>query len=64
MAYSNTQRSDVLGSYAEGGAQAGVGKSSTAQVLTKGDVSLALARTDEGVDLGVSAGRFTLKRIR
>ena len=55
---------DVLGSYAEGGAHAGVVKSSTAQVLTKGNVSLALAGTGEGVDLGVSVGRFTLKRIK
>lgn len=55
---------DVLGSYAEGGAHAGVVKSSTAQVLTKGDVSLALAGTGEGVDLGVSFGQFKLTRIK
>ena len=56
--------SDVLGAYAEGGAHAGVVKSSTAQVLTKGNVSLALAGTGEGVDLGISFGQFTLKRIK
>ena len=55
---------DVLGSYAEGGAHAGVVKSSTAQVLTRGDVSLALAGTGEGVDLGVSFGQFKLTRIK
>ncbi len=55
---------DVLGSYAEGGAHAGVVKSSTAQVLTKGNVSLALAGTGEGVDLGVSVGQFKLTQIK
>lgn len=55
---------DVLGSYAQGEAHAGVGKSSTAQVLTKGTVSLALAGTGEGVDLGINFGKFTLTRIR
>ncbi len=54
--------SDVLGSYAEAEAHAGVVKSGTAQVLTKGDVSLALAGDGEGVDLGVDIGKFTLTR--
>lgn len=54
--------SDVLGTYAQGDASAGLGKSGTAQVLTKGTVSLALAGSGEGVDLGVSFGGFTLER--
>lgn len=54
---------DVLGTYAQGEASAGLGKSGTAQVLTKGTVSLALAGTGEGVDLGVSFGGFTLSEI-
>jgi hypothetical protein len=54
--------SDVLGSYAEGEAHAGVVKSGTAQVLTKGTVSLALAGKGEGVDLGIDVGEFTLTR--
>jgi hypothetical protein len=54
--------SDVLGSYAQGEAQAGVVKSATAQVLTKGTVSLALAGTGEGINLGVSVGSFKLTR--
>ena len=54
--------SDVLGSYAQGEAHAGVVKSGTAQVLTKGDVSLALAGNGEGVDLGIDIGKFTLSR--
>lgn len=54
--------SDVLGRYAQGGAHAGVVKSGTAQVLTKGTVSLALAGHGEGVDLGVDVGAFTISR--
>lgn len=54
--------SDVLGSYAQAEAHAGVVKSGTAQVLTKGHVSLALAGAGEGVDLGVDIGQFTLTR--
>jgi hypothetical protein len=52
--------SEVLGRYAEGGAQAGVVKSGAAQVLTKGTVSLALAGHGEGIDLGVAVGEVTL----
>lgn len=55
---------DVLGTYAEGGAQAGAVKASAAQVVTKGTVSLALAGTGEGVGLGVSVGAFTISRIK
>lgn len=53
---------DVLGTYAQGDASAGAVKSATAQVLTKGTVSLALAGTGEGVALGVSFGGFVIKR--
>ena len=55
---------EVLGSYAQGEAHAGVVKSGTAQVLTKGTVSLALAGAGEGVDLGIDVGEFTLTRAR
>jgi aryl-alcohol dehydrogenase-like predicted oxidoreductase len=51
---------EVFGDYAQAGAEAGVVKSSQAQVLTKGTVSLALAGTGEGVNLGISAGKFTI----
>jgi hypothetical protein len=54
--------SEILGSYAQAEAHAGVVKSGTAQVLTKGTVSLALAGAGEGVDLGVDVGEFTLTR--
>jgi hypothetical protein len=54
---------DVLGTYAQGDASAGALKSGTAQVLTKGTVSLALAGAGEGVELGVSVGGFTISRV-
>jgi len=53
---------DVLGTYAQGDASIGAGKSGTAQVLTKGTVSLALAGAGEGVDIGVSFGGFTISK--
>ena len=51
---------EVFGDYAQAGAEAGVVKSSTAQVLTKGTTSLALAGTGQGVNLGISVGKFTI----
>lgn len=54
--------SDILGTYAQGEASAAAGKSATAQVLTKGTVSLALAGTGEGVNLGISFGGFTIEK--
>jgi hypothetical protein len=59
-----TKVSDLFGSYAQGEASAGVVKSGTAQVLTKGTVSLALAGAGEGVDLGISFGKFTISQAR
>jgi hypothetical protein len=53
---------DVLGSYAQASANAGVVKSGEAQVLTKGPVSLALAGGGRGVNLGVDVGEFTIDR--
>lgn len=53
---------DVLGRYVQGGAHAGVVRSGSAQVLSKGTVSLALAGSGEGVDLGVDVGAFTISR--
>lgn len=54
--------SQVLGDYAQGEANAAAGKAATAQVLTKGNVSLALAGVGEGVDLGLSGAKFTISR--
>jgi hypothetical protein len=53
---------DVLGSYAEGEVHAGAIKSGSAEVLTKGTVSLALAGNGEGIDLGIDVGEFTLTK--
>ena len=53
---------DVFGDYVKAGAEAGVVKSGTAQVLTKGTTSLALAGHGEGINLGVSVGKFTISR--
>lgn len=52
--------SDVLGTYAQADASAGAVKSGTAQVLTKGEVSLALSGAGQGIDLGVSVGGMTI----
>jgi hypothetical protein len=52
---------DVLGTYATAEAHAGASKSSKAQAMTKGDVSLALAGTGKGWDLGVAFGKFVLE---
>ncbi|MDQ3215114.1 MAG: hypothetical protein M3P99_03410, partial [Pseudomonadota bacterium] len=49
---------DVLGGYASAEAHAGAGKSTKAQVVTKGSVSLALTGQGSGWDLGVSFGSF------
>lgn len=51
---------DVYGEYAQAGAEAGVVKSAQAQVLTKGTTSLALSGTGQGVNLGISVGKFTI----
>lgn len=56
--------SELFGDYAQGEANAGLVKSGTAQVLTKGTVSLALAGTGQGVDIGISFGKFTIKRVK
>ena len=47
---------EVLGNYAQANANAAVVKAAEAQVLTKGNVSLALAGGGEGVALGVDIG--------
>ncbi|MFC5436453.1 hypothetical protein ACFPME_07780 [Rhodanobacter umsongensis] len=53
---------EVYGDYVQAGAEAGVVKSSTAQVLTKGTTSLALTGTGQGFNLGVSVGKFTISK--
>jgi len=53
---------DVLGNYVSAEAHAGAVKSSQAEVLTKGEVSLALSGKGEGWDLGVAFGKFSIKK--
>ncbi|MEO8605808.1 MAG: hypothetical protein ABI629_24780 [bacterium] len=53
---------EVFGDYATADAHAGAGESKSAQVMTRGTVSLELTGTGSGVDLGFSFGRFTITR--
>lgn len=55
-----TKIGDVLGTYAQADASAGAVKSGTAQVLTKGEVSLALSGAGQGIELGISLGGLTI----
>jgi hypothetical protein len=50
----------LLGTYVSAEAHAGAIKSAGAQVMTKGEVSLALSGTGRGVDLGVVLGAMTI----
>ena len=52
---------DTLGDYVSAEAHAGAAKSGTAQVLTKGEVSLALAGAGKGWDVGITFGKFTIE---
>jgi hypothetical protein len=51
---------ELLGSYVSAEAHAGAVKSAKAQVMTKGEVSLALSGTGRGWDLGVAFGKLTI----
>ena len=53
---------EVFGSYASASAHAGVGPSAEATAMTKGEVSLALAGTGRGVDLGIAFSKFKILR--
>lgn len=62
--FSNVKNIDeIFGKYVNAEASAGAVKSSGAQAMTKGEVSLGLAGTGRGWDLGISFGKFTIKRI-
>ena len=61
--FSGVQRiEDVLGTYVTAEAHAGAVKSAKAQVMTKGEVSLALSGKGEGFDVGVAFGKFTISK--
>ena len=53
---------DLLGTYAAAEAHAGAVKGGSAQAMTKGEVSLALAGKGAGVDVGIAFGGFTIKK--
>ena len=52
-----------FGAYAAAEAHAGVVKSADAQVLTKGDVSLAITAKGSGFDLGVGFSGFRIRPV-
>jgi hypothetical protein len=56
--------SDLFGTYGQGEAHAGAGKSAKASVVTKGDISLAIVGKGTGVDVGISFGKFTIEKMR
>jgi hypothetical protein len=53
---------ELIGTYASAEAHAGAVESAKAQVVTKGDVSLALSGTGRGWDVGVAVGEFIISR--
>lgn len=53
---------DVLGTYAALSANAGLVKAGTVQVLTNGKVSLVLAGSGDGFDVGVTISQFKIER--
>jgi hypothetical protein len=52
----------LLGSYISAEAQAGAVKAAKGQVVTKGEVSLALSGTGDGWEIGVAFGKFSITR--
>jgi hypothetical protein len=52
----------LLGTYVSAEAGAAAVKAAKAHVVTKGEISLALAGTGEGWEIGVAFGKFTIKR--
>ncbi len=51
---------DIFGDYASAEADAGAVKSAKGQVVTKGEISLALSGTGDGWELGISVGKFSI----
>ncbi len=54
--------SEIFGTYAQAEAHGGATKGGAAQVMTKGEVSLAIAGGGRGWDVGISLGGFTIKK--
>jgi hypothetical protein len=53
---------ELLGSYVAAEAHAGAVNSAQANVMTKGEVSLSLAGTGKGWDLGIAFGKLTISK--
>jgi hypothetical protein len=53
---------ELLGSYVAAEAHAGAVNSAQANVMTKGEVSLALSGTGKGWDLGIAFGKLQISR--
>jgi hypothetical protein len=53
---------ELFGSYLSAEAAAGAVKSAKGQVVTKGEVSLALSGTGKGWEIGVAFGKFSILR--
>lgn len=56
--------SELYGSYAHAEAHAGAVRSADAQAMTKGEISMAMAGTGRGVELGFSFGKVKIKPLR
>ena len=52
---------ELYGTYVEATAHAGAGGSTDARVMAKGEVSLSLVGTGQGVNLGFAFGGFTIQ---
>jgi hypothetical protein len=53
---------EIFGSYVAAEAHAGAVQSASGQVMTKGEVSLALSGKGRGFDLGVAFGKLTISK--
>jgi hypothetical protein len=61
--FSDVQNIDeIFGGYIAAEAHAGAGKSAQASVYTKGEISLALAGTGRGVNIGIDFGKLEISR--
>ena len=55
--------SEIFGTYAKADVSGGATKGVTGQVMTKGEISLAIKGAGRGWDAGVSVGGFTITRM-
>jgi len=53
---------EIFGTYAQAGASGSAVKGGQAQVMTKGEISLALSGAGRGWEVGVSIGGFTITK--